>query len=358
MAQDDEADVAATDSAVEVSAPKEFSPGTAVVASDGFANPGLPPRHERVTDQDPKKERTAARRVSGLFYLSILGTIFAIVAYIIFPIEPGAANGESVRRNTMFLGIGLSVALLGIGIGAVYWAKTLMSNEEIPERRHQTRGTDETRARAVEIFRVSNEESGFGRRTLIRRTLIGALAVSPLPAVVMLRDLAPANADPVKMLSHTLWKEGTRLTRDPNGTPIKASEVTLGSVFHVIPEGLDEAEDKLEEKAKSAVLLMRLKPEDLHEQDDRKDWSYQGIVAYSKICTHVGCPVALYEQQSHHLLCPCHQSQFDVTNHCEVIFGPAKRPLPQLPISVDAEGYLVAQSDFHEPVGPSFWERS
>ena len=86
--------------------------------------------------------------MSGLFYLSIVGTIFAIVAYIMFPIEPGAANGESVRRNTMFLGIGLSVALLGIGIGAVYWAKTLMSNEEIPERRHQTRGTDETRASA------------------------------------------------------------------------------------------------------------------------------------------------------------------------------------------------------------------
>jgi ubiquinol-cytochrome c reductase iron-sulfur subunit len=354
MAQDDEASVAA-DSAVEISGPQQYSPGTAIVASDAFVNPGLPPRHERVTDLDPKKEKTAARRVSGLFFLSLAGSVFAIVAYIIFPIVPG--DGGSVRQNTMFLGVGISLALLGIGIGAVYWAKTLMSNEEISEARHETRGSAETREAAVEIFRVSNEESGFGRRTLIRRTLIGALAVSPLPAVVMLRDLAPA-ADPVPLLSHTMWKEGTRLTRDPNGTPIKASEVTLGSVFHVIPEGLADEEHVLEEKAKAAVLLMRLKPEDLHEQEDRKDWSYQGIVAYSKICTHVGCPVALYEQQSHHLLCPCHQSQFDVTNHCEVIFGPAKRPLPQLPITVDAEGYLVAQSDFHEPVGPSFWERS
>jgi ubiquinol-cytochrome c reductase iron-sulfur subunit len=357
MAQDDEASVAAADSAVEVHKPQEYSPGTAVVPSDAFANPGLPARHERVTDLDPKKDRTASRRVSGLFALSIIGTIFAIVAYIMFPIVPGAGNGESVRQNTMFLGVGIALALLGIGIGAVYWAKTLMSNEEIPESRHQTRGTEATRASAVEIFRVSNEESGFGRRTLIRRTLIGALAVSPLPAVVMLRDLAPA-ADPVPLLHHTLWKEGTRLTQDPTGTPILASSVTFGSVFQVIPDGLADSEHPLEEKAKSAVLLMRLKPEDLNEADDRKDWSYQGIVAYSKICTHVGCPVALYEQQSHHLLCPCHQSQFDVTNHCEVIFGPAKRPLPQLPISVDADGYLVAQSDFHEPVGPSFWERS
>jgi len=102
---------------------------------------------------------------------------------------------------------------------------------------------------------------------------------------------------------------------------------------------------------------MRMEPEELTQTAERASWSYDGIVAYSKVCTHVGCPVALYEQQTHHLLCPCHQSQFDVTEHAKVIFGPAARPLPQLPIAVDDEGYLIAQSDFHEPVGPSFWER-
>ena len=91
--------------------------------------------------------------------------------------------------------------------------------------------------------------------------------------------------------------------------------------------------------------------------EGRDDWSVDGILCYSKICTHVGCPVALYEQHTHHLLCPCHQSTFDVTDECKVVFGPASRPLPQLPIAVDAEGYLIAQSDFTEPVGPSFWER-
>jgi ubiquinol-cytochrome c reductase iron-sulfur subunit len=155
-----------------------------------------------------------------------------------------------------------------------------------------------------------------------------------------------------------MWEEGTRLTRDPDGTPILASDVTLGSVFHVIPENLHESDHPLEEKAKAAVLLMRLDPADLHVSEEREDWNFRGIVAYSKICTHVGCPVALYEQQTHHLLCPCHQSQFDITREAAVIFGPAKRPLPQLPITVDEEGYLIAQSDFHEPVGPSFWERS
>jgi ubiquinol-cytochrome c reductase iron-sulfur subunit len=102
---------------------------------------------------------------------------------------------------------------------------------------------------------------------------------------------------------------------------------------------------------------VRIEPGDVQDDPSRRGWDVDGIYAYSKICTHVGCPVALYEQRTHHLLCPCHQSTFDLTQHCKVIFGPAKRPLPQLPITVDAEGYLVAQGDFPEPPGPSFWER-
>jgi ubiquinol-cytochrome c reductase iron-sulfur subunit len=356
MAQhDDGGSDAAAGSAVVKSEAPIASPGTAVVASDAFENPGLPPHRLRVTDLDPKKDRTAERRVYTLFYISNVGSIFAVAAYIAFPIIPG--DTASVRLNTLLLGLGIALGLLGIGIGAIYWSKNLMRGDEITESRHLTRGTEATRDRAVEIFKQGNEESGFGRRSLIRNSLIGALVATPLPAIVLFRDLAPA-ADPVPQLEHTMWAKGTRLTKDPSGIPIKASEVTLGSVFHVIPEGLNDKEDRLEEKAKAAVLLMRLKPEDLHVSSGRESWNYNGIVAYSKICTHVGCPVALYEQQTHHLLCPCHSSTFDVTNECKVIFGPAKRPLPQLPIAVDAEGYLVAQSDFHEPVGPSFWERS
>lgn len=342
-------------SSLEKTPPSQVSPGTAIVTSDTIDNPGFPPHRPRVTDVDPRKNRAAERTVYILFYVSILGSVFAAVAYFAFPIIPGDTN--SIRLNTLFLGLGMTLSLLAIGIAAVHWAKTLMPDRELVESRHSTRGSEQTRAAAVETFRLANEESGIGRRTLIRRTLIGAAVVSPLPAIMMIRDLAPAK-DPVAMLSHTMWAKGTRLTSDPSGTPIKASEVTIGSLFHVIPEGLNERPDRLEQKAKAAVLLTRLKPSDLHELPDRKGWSYQGIVAYSEICTHVGCPVALYEHRTHHLLCPCHQSEFDVTHHCEVIFGPAKRPLPQLPITVDSAGYLVAQSDFHEPVGPSFWEHA
>jgi ubiquinol-cytochrome c reductase iron-sulfur subunit len=95
----------------------------------------------------------------------------------------------------------------------------------------------------------------------------------------------------------------------------------------------------------------------LHPKPGRETWSYENHVAYSKICTHAGCPVSLYEQQTHHLLCPCHQSVFDILDHARPIFGPAARPLPQLPITVDQEGYFIARGDFSEPVGPSFWER-
>ncbi len=356
MAQHDTGDApAVAGSAVEKNESRRIHPGPAIEVSDAFVNPGLPPHRARVTDEDPKKEKQAERRVYTLFYVSIVGSVLATAAYAAFPLVPGDLS--TVRASTAFLAIGLATGLLGIGIGAVYWAKNLMRGDEIVEMRHGTRGTDATRERAVEVFTLGNEESGFGRRALIRNSLIGALIATPIPAIVLFRDLGPAS-DPAAALSTTMWSEGTRLVQDPTGTPIRASDLTIGSVFHVIPEGLNELEHRLEEKAKAAVIMMRLKPEDLNTLPERESWGYGGIVAYSKICTHVGCPVGLYEQLTHHLLCPCHQSTFDVTNHCKVIFGPAKRPLPQLPISVDSDGYLIAQSDFNEPVGPSFWERS
>jgi ubiquinol-cytochrome c reductase iron-sulfur subunit len=342
------------------------SPGLGVAVSDPAVNPGLPPHRQRMTDKDPKVERTAERTVYTLFYLSLAGSIWAVAAYMLFPIESGALI--DVRYNNMFIGLGIALALLSIGIGAIHWSKSLMSDKEHVEFRHPTRGRDTTREAAVQAFAEANEESGFGRRTMIRNSLIAAVVASIVPGVTLFRGLAPfatpddPNAgNPVALLQHTMWKKGTRLVHDPEGTPIRAADVTLGSAVHVIPEGLTELGHEggmLEQKAKAIVLLMRLRPEQLIETEERKSWSYNGIVAYSKVCTHVGCPVALYEQQTHHLLCPCHQSQFDVTDHAKVIFGPAARPLPQLPIAVDDEGYLIAQSDFTEPVGPSFWERS
>jgi ubiquinol-cytochrome c reductase iron-sulfur subunit len=341
-------------SAVEKHGTTTTSAGTAVLPAEPFENPGEPPHRARRTDVDPKKQRLAERQVATFFYLSIVGSVLAIAAYVAFPID--SDDFGTVRTANLWLGLSIALALLALGLGAVYWSKSLVVDREITELRHGTRGTDATRAKAVEAFQLADKESGFSRRKLIRNSMIGALAAFPLPGIVLVRDLAPA-ADPNELLRHTMWAKGTRLTKDPTGLPIKASDVTIGSVFHVIPDGMLDKEDMLEEKAKASVLLMRLDPKDLNPSKGHENWGYDGIVAYSKICTHVGCPVALYEQQTHHLLCPCHQSTFDVSNNCEVIFGPAARPLPQLPIAIDDDGYLVAQSDFHEPVGPSFWER-
>jgi ubiquinol-cytochrome c reductase iron-sulfur subunit len=341
------------------------SPGLAVAVPDPVRNPGLPPHRARMTDQDPASMKRAVRGVYTLFYLSIAGSIWAIAAYMLFPIESGRI--VDIRNNNLFIGLGIAFALLAIGIAAIHWSKAVVSDKEFVEPRHATRGRDTTREAAIKAFADANEESGFGRRVMVRNSMIAALVASVVPGVVLFRGLAPFNSpenphagDPVYLLEHTMWKEGMRLAHDPSGEPIRAADLTLGSAVHVIPEALAEvshSDGYLEEKAKALVLLVRLLPEDLVEPDDRKDWSYNGIVAYSKVCTHVGCPVALYEQQTHHLLCPCHQSQFDVTDQAKVIFGPAARPLPQLPITVDDEGYLIARSDFNEPVGPSFWER-
>lgn len=341
------------------------SSGLAVAVTDPVDNPGLPPHRERVTDKDPAAMKRAVRTVYTLFYVSLAGSIWAIAAYMLFPIESGQI--VDIRANNLFVGLGIGLALFAIGLGAIHWSKAVMSDKEFVEPRHATRGRDTTREAAVQGFREANEESGFGRRTAIRGSLIAALVASILPGITLFRGLAPESSpdhpiagDPVARLSHTMWAEGTRLAHDPSGEPIRAADLTLGSAVHVIPEGLKDLshhDGYLEEKAKAIVLLMRLLPEQLIETEERKDWSYNGIVAYSKVCTHVGCPVALYEQQTHHLLCPCHQSQFDVSEGAKVIFGPAARPLPQLPITVDDEGYLVARSDFEEPVGPSFWER-
>jgi ubiquinol-cytochrome c reductase iron-sulfur subunit len=190
---------------------------------------------------------------------------------------------------------------------------------------------------------------------LIKRTLGLALGLAGLSPIILLRDLGPLPGDE---LSKTSWKSGTRLVTDPGDRPIRPEDLEVGAVAQTLPELAPGQHRTLADIGKDAVLLIRLRPEEFNLDAERLSWTHEGIIAFSKICSHMGCAVALYEQQTKHLLCPCHQSTFDVTRAAKVIFGPAARPLPQLAITVDSEGYLVAQNPFNEPVGPSFWERS
>ena len=196
--------------------------------------------------------------------------------------------------------------------------------------------------------------------------MLGAVGVLGLPAVVLLRDLAPGDALDTSKLAHTIWEPGMRLVRDVIGTPILASEIEVGDLVNAAPEAMFPTEEngypelqgaeEQAEKAKGAIIIVRMDPDDITParagQVDRQRHHLLLQDLHPR-----GCPISLYERTTHHVLCPCHQSTFDLADAAKVVFGPAARPLPQLPMAVDEEGYLVAQSDFTEPIGASYWER-
>jgi ubiquinol-cytochrome c reductase iron-sulfur subunit len=304
-----------------------------------------------------------------MFIVSMLATVGFIASYVaidpseivyIFPLG-------HISALNFALGMTLGVALFCIGAGAVHWARTLMSDVEIADDRHAIEADDEVRAEVLEKFKTGAAESGFGRRKMLRNTLIGSMALVPLSGVVLLRDLGPL---PGTSLDKTAWNEATpsspiRLINMNTNLPMKAEDIGVGSLTFakpgpsaLRPDGLQDSDEDFQQViAKSALMMVRIQPNDIKDANSAA-LGFEGVLAYSKICTHVGCPISLYEQQTHHALCPCHQSTFDLSDGARVIFGPAGHPLPQLKITTDASGYLIATQDFNLPVGPSFWERN
>jgi ubiquinol-cytochrome c reductase iron-sulfur subunit len=333
------------------------------VVTEPLADPGLPEHLWRPTDVDPRLERRAERQVAMLFWFSSVCTILFAVSY--FAIKPGVDGTRflGLGASNVALGLCLGFALLSIGVGIIHWARKLMSDEEMVEMRHPAASSEEDRAATLAALQAGLEESGIARRPLVRNSLLGAVGLLAVPAVVSLRDLGPTDSQVEDAatgsgLDHTIWAKGIRLARDVVGTPIKATDLEIGDLLNGEPENLFSLEGVALQvaKSKAAIVVLRMDPNDIVAGPCR-DWSVEGLVAYSKICTHVGCPISLNERTTHHLLCPCHQSTFDLADGGKVLFGPAGRHLPQLPITVDDEGYLVARSDFLEPVGPSFWSR-
>jgi len=316
------------------------------------------PQHEpRTTDINPKAEKRAEQQVAILFGLSALGSVLLVYSYVfvakdVFIFIPVMGNQNAQQLG---IGIGMAMSLFFIGMAAIHWAKTLMSDTEVVNHRHEFRSSDQDREEFVNTVKQGVAGVQLGRRKLIKRSLGAAIGLFALPPVLLLRDLGPL---PKKQLETTNWKPGTRLVTDPGNRPILASDLEVGAVVQVLPAVANSQERPLSDIAKDPVLLIRLRPQDFQLTPKKLAMTHDGIIAFSKICSHMGCAVALYEQQTKHLLCPCHQSTFDVPRGAKVIFGPAARPLPQLDITVDAEGYLIARAAFSEPVGPSFWERN
>jgi len=317
-----------------------------------------------------KGERRVVRSIALLFLLSGVAALAFLGFYIWWPwrFQLGHTMGD---YYTPLFGITLGIALFALGFAILSWAKKLLPHEVSIQARHDEETSDEQRLITGQTMLYVVDELGVQRRPLLKGAI--ALGLAPLALVAAAPLVGGLMEDP-----HTadggqdppLFRTGfsaianggkrVRLTRE-DGTSIRPEDVSIGgqiTVFPGIPGGATN------EYADSPTLLIHLRAEDAqaaHANSDNdpvnKGAMWGNHVAYSKICTHAGCPASLYEQQTNRLLCPCHQSQFLITDNARPIFGPASRRLPMLPLTVDEEGFFVAASDYHETVGPDFWER-
>ncbi|HTO00275.1 MAG TPA: Rieske 2Fe-2S domain-containing protein [Microthrixaceae bacterium] len=290
--------------------------------------------HEAGDDHEGKDPldggRWAERRVTISFLVSAGFSVALAAVYW---------NGGQTQLEGVFL----SGALAGLAIGGVTWANRLMPQGPFTDNRHDLTSSEST----ILAMEDDVERGGFlTRRKMVVRSLGAAALAFGAAMLFPLRSLGPR---PGAGMLNTPWRAGRRLVTS-DGRAVQAADVPVGGLVTVFPEGHTDS-------ASGQAVLIRVPSGLLNPTPERESWSPEGLIAYSKVCTHAGCPVGLYQSQSHELMCPCHQSTFDVLQQAEPIFGPAAAPLPQLPIEVNELGQLVAQGDFSAPVGPTFWHR-
>jgi len=285
-------------------------------------------RHMAVSSKNPRRTETGVG-------VSFIGATFAGL---------GLAVTYALGGQTQVEGVLLFFCLGGLGFGMTLWGKQLMPHGPFVQQRHSLISTEEDRAEFVAAFTRGEDE--FGRRKLLLGFLAAGFTGLGAALVFPIRSLGPS---PGRSLFETPWTTGSRLVT-PDGKFVHLDDLEVGGVYTVFPEGHIGADD-------AQTLLIRADSSPIVTKKGRETWSPNGYLAYSKLCTHAGCPVGLYEQERQQLLCPCHQSTFKVLTGCQPVFGPATRSLPQLPIMADPEGFLRAQSDYTEPVGPGFWNR-
>ena len=328
-------------------------------------DPGIEEHLPRWTDVDEGAATRVTRQITFMFGLVPLLSIAFVVFY--FAIDRNAtvdfAGLHAPAQHTL-MGLAAGLAILLVGVGAVQWARLIMSDHELVGECHIMASSDEARCVAVQQFAEGVADANIVRRRLLGTSFAGALGILVVPALVTLADLGPWPGPGMRKatIEKTVWAEGVHLVTDVTFNRIKAAEMEIGQLINAQPEVFKDMahEDPAQfqrEKAKASIIVVRMDPNRIKIPASRATWHVGGILCYSKICTHVGCPISLWEQQTHHLLCPCHQSTFDLANSGVVVFGPAARSLPQLPIKVDGQGFLVAQQDFNVPVGPSYFER-
>ena len=281
-------------------------------------------------------------RVEKLIAFILLGGIAGVAAF-------GAAYWQNLAPWTLGVSLGVGLLLLGFGLSA--WGKYLMPKGPFVEERHPLASSSAERD-AMSAALVQRTGIVVKRRRLLGGLVGAGMGIFGIVATFpLLRSLGPL---PGNALDVTNWKRGSRLV-DYNGRPVNVADLAVGSIMTVFPDGY---ELNTQDQAQDQTVLIRVSTAAFTTRPGRETWTPAGYVAYSKVCTHLGCPVGLYEQQLELLVCPCHQSMFNVLNGAVPEFGPAPRPLPQLPLMVDRKGYLRAQHGYDQPVGPGFWERT
>jgi ubiquinol-cytochrome c reductase iron-sulfur subunit len=350
-------------------------------------------KEDRWPVADTKAEKRAARSVANWLLFGGFAGLALLVIFIVWPWEyrPYGSEGEWIYSlATPLYGLTFGLSILAIGVGAVLYQKKFIPEEISIQERHDGASPEIQRKTVVANLTDALEGSGIKRRKMIGLSLgigLGAFGVGTLVAFVggliknPWKPVVPTAEGKKAVLWTSDWTPRfkgetiylARATANSAGSPLvrmRPEDIDAGGMETVFPwresdgDGTTvESHHRLNEigmGVRNPVMLIRIKPGDLNRVVKRKgqeSFNFGDLFAYTKVCSHLGCPSSLYEQQTYRILCPCHQSQFDALHFAKPIFGPAARALAQLPITIDKDGYLVANGDFIEPVGPAFWER-
>ena len=348
-------------------------------------------KDERWPVPGTKAEKRAERLVAYWLLLGGVSGLALLGVFLFWPWEYRGGNDPNhiwYDLATPLYGLTFGLSILAIGVGAVLYQKKFIPEEISIQERHDGASPELQRKTVVANLSDALETSTLKRRKLIGLSLgvgMGAFGLGTLVAFAggLIKNPWKPVVQTADGKKAVLWTSGwtprykgetiyvARATGNGTYTKMRPEDVDAGGMETVFPwreadgDGTTvESHHRLSEitmGVRNPVMLIRIKPTDLSRVVKRKNqesFNFGDLFAFTKVCSHLGCPASLYEQQSYRILCPCHQSQFDALHFAKPIFGPAARALAQLPITIDKDGYLVANGDFIQPVGPAFWEQT
>jgi ubiquinol-cytochrome c reductase iron-sulfur subunit len=331
-----------------------------------------------------RAEKRAERAVARWFLLSALAALVFVVSFLFWPfhyVAPDQPGHLMYSLYTPVIGASFGLTVLLLGVGVISYVRKFFPDEVAVQQRHDGRSGELERRVLMAQLAAAGKDTGIGRRSMIKRSAglaagifglgFGVIALGGLirnpwkggdKAQLWVTPWAPANGEKV-YLRRDLGISSEEIISNKIEVRVRPEDLDAASIETVFPFRLSDLHDAetMSENLRASdapVMLIRLRPgTQVIQRAGQEKFHFGDFYAYSKVCTHLGCPTSLYESQTNRILCPCHQSQFLATEYAKPIFGPATRALPQLPITVDNEGYFIATADFDEAVGPGFWER-